>query len=277
MKSKDKFIGFIDILGFKDLVRRAEIDDGVTIPDLSHAMSALGTEKDREAIKLYGPTICPNSMRKQKDVDFQISQVSDCVVVSTEISPAGAITLINHCWIAVFRLLRSGLMCRGHILRGRIFHDGQRFMGTGYQEALEYEKNVGIFKRFEDERGTPFVEVDSSVIDYINDSGDKCILEILPRYIVESKGLYALIPFRRLTDFFDIGSEFDAAAKKNEIDLIRSSISKFKSRLYPYVDIENARAMEKLKHYLSGLESQLNKCDELNEMINYLDLPFPRY
>lgn len=275
MESKEKFIGFVDILGFKNLVERAEADDGITLSQINYAISLLGSEKDREAIRLYGPTICPESECQQDDLDFQIAQVSDCVIISTEISPAGGITLLDHCWRAVFRLLRLGLMCRGHIRRGRIFHEGQRFIGTGYQRAVECEKEVEVFKRFEDDRGTPFVEVDSSVIDYIYGSGDKCITSMLPRFVVEAKGFYALFPFNRFTDIFDIGPNFDAAAKKKEIDLIRSSINMLKLNLHCYVAQDNTKAKLKLEHYLIQLDAQLKKCDQIEETVDFANSPFP--
>lgn len=275
LESKEKFIGFVDILGFKDHVERAEANNGITLSQINEAVSALGSEKDKEAIKLYGPTICPESERQHDDLDFQITQVSDCLIISTEISPAGAITLIDHCWRAVFRLLRQGLMCRGHIRRGNIFHEGQRFIGTGYQRAIEREKEVEVFKRFEDDRGTPFVEVDKSVIEYINGSGDKCLTSMLSRFVFEAKGFYALFPFKRFTDNFDIGLNFDAAAKKKEIDLIRSSINMLKSNLHYYVTEDNKKAKIKLEHYLIQLDAQLKKCDQLEEAVDFANSPFP--
>lgn len=275
MESKDKFIGFVDILGFKDLVERAEVGDGITFSQINDAVSALGSEKDIEAIKLYGPTICPDSKRQHDDLDFQITQVSDCVIVSTEISPAGVITLIDHCWRAVFRLLRRGLMCRGHIRRGNILHKEHRFMGTGYQRAIEREKEVEVFKRFEDDRGTPFVEVDCSIIDYVKNTGDECLKMMLPRFVVEAKGFYALFPFNRLTDYFDIGPDFDAAAKKKEIGIIRSSINTLKLSLHHYVAKDNEKAIKKLEHYLIQLDEQLKKCDKLEEVVDFANSPYP--
>lgn len=272
---KDKFIGFVDILGFENLVERAEAGEGMSLAEINEALTYLGSEDDQVAIKKYGPTICPNSRRHSEDVDFQVTQVSDCVVVSTEVSPAGAITLINHCWVAVFKLLRCGLMCRGHIRRGNIVHEGQRFVGTGYQEAIRREKDVTAFRRHENDRGTPFVEVDASVVKYIHAADDSCINQVFPRFVAESNGVFALFPFRRLTDVFDIGGDFGADTKKKEINFIRSAIGKLRAGLRLYVDNGNARAMRKLEHYEQCLEDQLRLCDQLDEMIDKLNTPFP--
>src|SRR6267378_3569937 len=79
----------------------------------------------------------PFAARVRADLDFRLTQISDCVVVSTEISPAGVINLVNRCWGAVIRLLQNGLMCRGYITRGRIFHTETQVIGTGYQRAYQ--------------------------------------------------------------------------------------------------------------------------------------------
>ena len=47
-------------------------------------------------------------------------------------------------------------MCRGYINRGRIYHTTEQQIGTGLNSAVEREKQVSIFKKDADERGTPF-------------------------------------------------------------------------------------------------------------------------
>lgn len=274
MESQDKFIGFVDILGFESLVERAENGEGMSLEEINDAVGDLGSEADRQAIEEYGPTICPMAPCQSQDLDFQITQVSDCVIVSTEVSPAGAITLIIHCWVAVYKLLRRGLMCRGHIRRGNIFHKGQRFIGTGYQEAIKREKGVSAFKRHEDELGTPFVEVDSSVTDYIHSSDDECFRKMLPRFVEESMEVCALFPFKRLVGSFSIGRDFNPSEQKQQNHVIRTSIRQLRDRLNLYVDKNNPKAVQKLEHYGRGLDEQLHICDRIDEMIDQLNAPF---
>ena len=114
---KEKFIGFVDVLGFKNFVEAAESGSGMTLPELLSLLNKLGTSEDQQRYK-NGGSICPMAPCIQRDLDFQITQVSDCVIVSSEISPAGAINLISHCWVAVIELLARGIMCRGYITRG---------------------------------------------------------------------------------------------------------------------------------------------------------------
>ncbi len=94
---RDKFIGFVDILGFKQMVAAAAAGTGMSLTELLECLKRLGAPEDQEHFRKYGPTTCPGSIYVQRDLDFQLSQVSDCVVVSSEVSPAGVINLVHHC------------------------------------------------------------------------------------------------------------------------------------------------------------------------------------
>ena len=107
---KDKFIAFVDILGFESKVEAAEAKAGLSGSNLREFCAALGTSEDQANITNYGPTICPESARIRRDIDFQLTQVSDCVIVSAEVSPAGVISLVWHCWGAAIELLTKGVI-----------------------------------------------------------------------------------------------------------------------------------------------------------------------
>ena len=87
----DKFIGFVDVLGFTQLVEKAEAGEGMPLDRLLELLEALGSPADQERFASRGPVLCPQSAHTRRDLDFRLTQVSDCVVVSTEISPAGVI------------------------------------------------------------------------------------------------------------------------------------------------------------------------------------------
>jgi hypothetical protein len=192
----DKFIGFVDILGFTAMVQAAEAGSGPSLAEILKLAKCLGTDADRREFQRSGPISCPDAQRIRKDMDFQITQVSDCVIVSAELSPAGVINLIWHCWGACMKLLGEGVMCRGYIKRGSIYHDGQNFAGTGYVDSLNHEKNVSVFKQDANERGTPFIEVGSEVVNYINTCGDVCVKEMFGRMAKSDGELTALFPFQ---------------------------------------------------------------------------------
>jgi len=275
MEFQDKFIGFVDVLGFGSLVERAERGEGMTLSSIQEALEDLGTEADKESVEKYGPSICPEAPRVKPDVDFQLTQVSDCVIVSTEISPAGVITLTNHCWMVATKLLSRGLMCRGHIRRGTIAHKGARFIGTGYQEAVKHEKTVSILQRCPEECGTPFVEIDAGVKEYVEACKDDCVREMFRRLVHESDGLCAIFPFKSFSTSFVVNGTFNTEKEKHKNDTERQLIVRMKETIHRYVDKDDLKAVQKMEHYNAALDKQLEQCDRADKMIDMLNTPFP--
>lgn len=270
---KDKFIGFVDILGYSALTRAAEKGLGLTLDDLAAITAALGSEKDRQRIEKSGPHICPHAPRLQKHVDFQLAQAWDSVVVSTEISPAGAITLVSHCWTACFQLLIKGVMCRGYIKRGRVHHQGASVFGSGHIDTVERERQVSFYKRDAGERGTPFIEVDPEVVSYVEAQGDQCVKEMFGRMVVTHEGLTALFPIKRLGHSFMIGMPgywFDATKELKNNDNMRSQIIDLKSKLRALTAGHGISVDRKSEHYIRALDEQLRRCDVTDEIIRKL-------
>jgi len=271
MKSEEKFIAFIDVLGFKSLVKAAESGEGMPLSEIMELLEKLGSTKDNEKFKQYGPTICPNSPYLSRDLNFKVTQISDCAIVSSEISPSGVINLTSHCWGAVIQLLMKGIMCRGYITRGEIYHSDTQFIGSGYQEAFDQESNVSAFKREADEEGTPFVEIDPSICNYVRDSNDSCVKEMFSRFVKEQEGTTALFPFKRLSHSFIVagsGCTFDPQKEKESNQNIRQLVINLKNSVMSYVDESNKKAMSKARHYISALDSQLEMCDRTDEVID---------
>jgi len=185
----EKVIGFVDVLGFSSLVEKAEAGEGIGLGGLVELLRSLGSPSDRERFVKRGPMVCPQSTYSRRDLDFRLTQISDCVVVSSEISPAGVINLPNHCWTSVTRLLQDGLMCRGYVTIGKIFHTDNQFIGTGYQRAYDHaERNITAYRRDGDDSGTPFVEVDRPVSDYVSKC-DPCVKEMFSRMVTSDGDL----------------------------------------------------------------------------------------
>lgn len=274
---KEKFIGFIDILGFKRLVVESEAGQGFSLQEITELVGLLGSSTARNHFERYGPTCCPQSKYVEKNLDFRLSQISDCVVVSAEISPAGAINLVSHCWGAVIRLLQKGVMCRGYISKGAIHHTDANFIGTGYQNVLEAERQVSAFKRGADERGTPFVEVDRAVCEYISGC-DTCVREMFSRMTKTDGQNVALFPFKRLSHSFLIGGfgvTFDPDKERKSNDNLRKSIISFRDKVATLIDASNPDAARKAEHYIEALNAQIDVCDQTDEMIDKLCAPFP--
>lgn len=274
---KEKFIAFIDILGFKHMVAKAEAGQGFSLNEITELVDLLGSSTKRNHFETDGPTCCPESPRIEKCIDFRLTQTSDCVIISTEISPAGAINLINHCWGAVIRLLQKGIMCRGYISKGLIHHTDTHFIGTGYQKLLEAEQQVSVFKRSADDLGTPFVEIDQTVCEYISECDD-CVKEMFSRMTKSDGESVAIFPFQLFSHSFTIGgfgAAFNPDEERQSNDNLRKSIIAFRDKVSALVDTANPKAVRKAEHYIGALNDQLNACDETDEMINDLCAPFP--
>lgn len=273
----DKFVAFVDILGFKQLVADAEEGKGLPLPNLLQLLEHLGTGKERARFDKYGPTCCPGAPRIEKNLDFRVTQISDCVIVSAEVSPAAAINVVSHCWGAVIELLSKGIMCRGYIKRGKVFHTDTQIIGSGYQDAYQAESRVSAFKREADERGTPYVEVDKKVSDYIAAQPDACVKEMFGRMTKRDEDAVVLFPFKRLQHSFIVagfGHKFDPDRERTSNQNLRMNIARMKERVWSFVDKSNAGAVSKASHYISALDAQLEACDKTDEAIRMWESPF---
>jgi hypothetical protein len=276
MQFKEKFIAFIDILGFKQLVECSERGEGIPLEKIVELVEKLGRAGKRQFFQQYGPEMCPTAAFLQRDLDFRATQISDCVVMSAEISPAGGINLISQSWSAVAHLLTDGLLCRGYITRGFIYHTDTQFIGTGYQKAVEKEKSVLAFSRHTNDLGTPFVEVDAQVRDYLTSSPDGCVREMFSRLVKDDGTLTAIFPFKSFSAKFAISPSFDAAAQRKSNQNLRTSLRTMKENMMKYVDQSNRKAVTKSEHYLAALDEQLEICDRTDKVIDALADSFPR-
>ncbi len=279
IKLTEKFIGFVDIMGFKSLMARADSGEGLTHSQLFGMSKLLGSDKDRSDRVEYGSKICPQGPFLQRDLDFHVTQQFDCVVVSAELSPLGAMNVIWHCWTACIQLLLAGVMCRGYIKRGLVYHTEKDVFGPGHVDVVEKEKQVSFFKSDSDKSGTPFIEVDPSVVQYIAVQPDACVKEMAGRMIHNEDGLSAIFPFKRLNHSFIIGGsgmpKFNPEKEKASLNNVRASILRMKKDVESYIDPTNQSAVAKSAHYIRMLDRQLLACDETERAIDLLNSSFP--
>lgn len=273
MHFSDKFIGFVDILGFKELVKRAETESGMSLYELLEIKKQLASFQDVHIIQKNGPVICPCAERLARDLDFRLTQISDCAVVSAEASPAGVINLIHYCHKAVFRLLKRGLMCRGYITRGSIYHVDNDFVGSGYQEAYEMERKVAVFN---DKNAPPFVEVSRVVRDFVRDQCDPCVTEMFAMMVKTDENSAAIFPFKRLSISPKLDNEADLAKARDDNEVMRTTVKHLIAAVASYVNADDARVTRKWKHYRAALTAQLSICDDTDRMLDMLGEAFSK-
>ena len=272
----EKFVAFVDVLGFKNLVTESERGTGIPLAELLELLQKLGDGKERARFEEHGAGWCPMAPRIEKNLDFRVTQISDCVIVSSEVSPAGVINLVSHCWGAVIELLARGIMCRGYIKRGHVFHTDTQIIGSGYQEAYLAESKVSAFKREADERGTPYVEVDIEVAAYVQSQPDPCVKEMFERMVKRDGSTVVLFPFQRLHHSFIIagsGHKFDPEKELKSNDNLRKILRRYKDKVMSFADPGNESAVAKSNHYIGALDAQLRACDETDRAIHMLSSP----
>lgn len=266
----DKFVAFVDILGFKNLVDRASHRDHVSLDDLLHLTEKLGPTGARNMLSDYGPTCCPEAPRIRKNLDFQVIQISDCVIVSSEISPAGLINLVYYCWGAVLRLLTDRVLCRGYITRGEVYHTEQQIIGPAYQEACSREGKVSVFgDGLDKNETTPFVEIAPVVLEYVGSQSDRCVSEMFGRMVRSAPDGAALFPFKILEASGAIGGVCTEGLLKANAT-IRENLHAYKRLMWSFGKPGSERALNKVMCYEAALDERLRSCDKLDELIQTL-------
>jgi hypothetical protein len=248
---KEKFIAFVDILGFTALVQSEE-------------QSGRGLSRPLELMKLLGASgqthhagVCPHSKRFAPDIDFKLTQISDCVVISVEVSPAGSVNLTNYCFGIVITLLAKGVLCRGYMTRGNIIHDDHQFVGTGYMHAAGKEKSVSFMQADLEDEGTPFIQIDETITAYVSKETDDCVRKMIARMVRSDETYTAIYPFEAMSRIPSalIDRDFDPKYwKKN----LQNSIVYRERDLAIFDEAErqtaNEKAKKKIRHYKRGLE-----------------------
>ena len=88
----DKFVAFVDILGFKSKVEASDRSDGTRLSEILKMCGKLENQSHIQSIAGYGPIICPESRYTSRDLDYKVTQISDCAIISSEVSPADGST-----------------------------------------------------------------------------------------------------------------------------------------------------------------------------------------
>lgn len=245
MHFKEKTIAFIDIIGFKSIVEKSEKGEGKSLNEILELL---------KKFKVRSNIDCPDRKLKSDDFDFVITQISDCAIISAELSDAGIVNLIEHCRSVVSSLMLDGIMCRGFITKGNIYHTENQVIGTGYQNAYVGEGKVSIFQQCDEK--TPFVEIDPKVRKYLDETEDLCIKNYIKLNTYSDDLHQAINPFSCLIRLADLSDKIEQLHRVKEI------ISSLKSKISIISPDEDRKAFAKSKYYHGFLNEQIKKCDE---------------
>ena len=271
-RSVDSFIAFFDVLGWKSLVRTTEKENDASVQKIIDVLDMIRSELEmcRDFYEKDGPEIYPAAPFIKKDMDFRFTLSSDSVVLSSEVSPAGLMRLLYCCWVVYFKLFsRKGLMCRGYIKRGLIYHTADYCVGSGLNDVVEGEKRVSIFKTEDGERGTPFIEVDRNIVQYVNDeTSDSCVKETFSEFVKVKDDVAAIFPFKRLDPGIFEDGRFDPDKERKTIATVRDWIGKSKEMMRRHVDPSSDSARRKERCLIRMLDDQLDICERTEKAIH---------
>lgn len=258
-----KVIAFVDIVGFSKRVERATDDD---LPGLIELTELLGKPLDAVEYLQYGPIACPNAPRIDKGLDFKITQVSDCVIISAECSPAGAINVIYHCNRIAVRMMQHRHLCRGSIVIGPIFHHGIKIIGEGYQRAFRGEESITAMSSPLDpeSKGGPFIEVAPDLLAYLAEQKDQCAKDML-RSLTHSDGsVTAIYPYHGIAEshFCEVKEDFDAQKWRASVSAWRESWVEMRSDLAARASALPTRQAAKWHHVIKGVEHIISRADD---------------
>ena len=127
-----RVVAFIDILGFSEIIKRIS---GEAEPELFKLIDLTFSEIERRRNKIDSSNQQPEKM----------TAFSDCFVIST--IPERYDYLIDLIALMTRRLLINGILLRGGITMGKLFHDSDRVFGEGLISAYNLENKAAVYPR----------------------------------------------------------------------------------------------------------------------------------
>ena len=151
MGYETRVVAFIDILGFKNSIKKSNSDDvefNKILTSLTDLKEFFMQPKDTDDIET---DIALNA-------DTQILQVSDSLIISRLIQEQGGIFhMLSDCAFAIHLLISNGFLCRGAIKCGNMYHKGTTIFGQAYIDAYLAEEKEKL----------PIVKFDKSLFDVV--------------------------------------------------------------------------------------------------------------
>lgn len=121
---RDGYVGFLDLLGFKNKVVDAE-------------KSEEGRKDLREALRIMAETLCDYPA-----ICSRVTFFSDCIVLSSERTAAGLLQILESIAVLSFNMLQIDVLIRGGLAVGGIHHELDLIYGGALISANNLEKDA---------------------------------------------------------------------------------------------------------------------------------------
>lgn len=182
---EERFVAFLDILGFKDLIRSIE-NEGENSPHTLKIVKSILNFMDEEAYEPNYSSDLPvyeqvgDVVIERELGDPRLTYVSDCIIISAEPTLDGFKALSHKIHKITSDLAVDGFFCRGAISKGKLFHRSRILFGSAYVRAYQLEENSAKFPR---------VIVDPEILNFF-DLGDGKV-PLAPAFFgLDSDGFY---------------------------------------------------------------------------------------
>jgi hypothetical protein len=131
MPYSERYVAYIDILGFSEIIKRSE-----TNPRLYE-----------ELVKKLSEIQAREPIEGEEAIDFQFQTFSDSIVVSVSSELRGLAYLLNAIYIFALDLMQESLLIRGAIAKGKLYHKKGVMFGPAFIEAYRLEQTVAKYPR----------------------------------------------------------------------------------------------------------------------------------
>ncbi|GAB6097487.1 hypothetical protein JCM14469_37410 [Desulfatiferula olefinivorans] len=257
MKYNDRIICFIDILGFRDLV-------GNTIDSSSN-------DNEKEIDNLIDALNCIKRILMYDYGEFSknkiITQFSDSVVISFDYTEESEIFYtLKDIQTVVINLALRGILCRGGITKGKIYHDENLVFGPGMNDAYILESKAANYPRIILSEEIIKLAIKYKAAHHRKDQEQRMMKEFLGK---DSDGMYYIDYVEKAQGEMD-DSETDYPMYLQKIsEIIKKGINNKK----PDIQVKYNWLKERYMIRLNEIRTHLSGKTELNDIEdNYMRL-----
>lgn len=144
MNYEDRFVLFLDILGFKSIIDKT-IEKDI---ENKQAIETLYNNLDEIRSFLIQRLKEHKSLIYKDNKSVQVTQFSDSIIISFESDKnATLLILIRTIQELLIKLVNNGLLCRGAISFGKLIHNDKIIFGPALNDAYETETKAAIYPR----------------------------------------------------------------------------------------------------------------------------------
>lgn len=186
-----RIVAFVDILGFKAKTENAvESDDAAD--DILYALNRIHKIKQDNEKDNIGRNV----------LDIQVTTFSDSAVISYPDKKDNLFWLIIDIIHLQLDLILYGVLIRGGICIGDLYHDGDIVFGPAMNKAYFLESKVAIYPRI--------IVEDTAVEHYVKHvDGDKYDIDDIKSLILEDNdGLIYVDMLHQDQEMYDMGDEY---------------------------------------------------------------------